>query len=55
MRAVECPCGEYLQARNDGELLQVVEQHATAEHKGKYSEAELKVLVNTTAYDVRDG
>lgn len=54
MRAVECPCGEYLKGRNDGDLLEVLKRHANADHEGKYSEAELKLLVNTAAYDASD-
>lgn len=54
MRAVDCPCGEYLKGRNDGNLLEVVKQHANADHEGKYSEAELKLLVNTAAYDASE-
>jgi len=52
MRAVDCPCGEYLEARNDGELLDSVKRHASDDHEGKYSESELKILVDTAAYDV---
>ena len=51
MRAVECPCGEYLEARNDAELLESAVQHAAEDHEGRYSEAELRTLVNTSAYD----
>ena len=52
MRAVECPCGEYLEARNDAELLEAAKQHAGEEaHEGRYSEAELRILVDTSAYD----
>ena len=50
-RAVECPCGENLQGRNDADLFEAVKRHANADHEGKYSEAELKLLVNTAAYD----
>ena len=51
MRAVECPCGEYLEARNDTELLQAAKQHAGDAHEGRYSEADLRILVDTKAYD----
>lgn len=51
MRAVDCPCGEYLEARNDTELLEKTKQHASSEHEGKYSEADLRILVDTAAYD----
>ena len=52
MRAMDCPCGEYIEARNDGEVLDAVKRHASEEHEGTYSEAELKILVDTSAYDV---
>ena len=52
MRAVDCPCGEHLEARNDAELTDAVRQHANDEHEGRYSDTELRVLVDTTAYDV---
>ena len=52
MRAVDCPCGEPFEARNDSDLLEAVQRHATREHEGQYSDAELRVLVNTNAYDV---
>ncbi len=51
MRAVECPCGEYLEARNDTELLERAKQHADADHQGSYSEADLRILIDTAAYD----
>ena len=51
MRAVECPCGEHLEAGNDTQLLESVKQHATEEHEGQYDDTELKLLVNTSAYD----
>ena len=51
MRAVECPCGEYLEARNDAKLLEAVKAHSTDAHEGRYSEGELHILVDTNAYD----
>jgi hypothetical protein len=51
MRAVECPCGEYLEARNDTELLEAAKEHASEDHEGRYTEGELRVLIDTTAYD----
>jgi hypothetical protein len=52
MRAVDCPCGEHLEARNDAELTDAAREHASREHEGRYSDADLRVLVDTTAYDV---
>lgn len=51
MRAVDCPCGEHLEARNDGALLDAVKEHADTAHEGQYSEADLKLLVTRSAYD----
>ena len=51
MRAVDCPCGEHLESRNDLELMEAVKRHANDEHVGQYSDADLRVLVYTTAYD----
>ena len=52
MRAVECPCGEHLEARNDAELIQTATGHASEAHGDQYSEADIKLLVNTSAYDL---
>ena len=51
MRAVECPCGEHIEASTDSQLLETMKQHATDEHEGEYSDADLRLLVNTAAYD----
>ena len=51
MRAVECPCGEYLEARNDAELLEAAKAHASDAHDGRYSDGDLRILVDTRAYD----
>ena len=53
MRAVDCPCGEHLEAQTDSALLEATKQHANQEHQGQYSESDLRTLVNTTAYDAR--
>jgi hypothetical protein len=50
MRAVECPCGEHIEASTDSQLLETMKQHATDEHEGD-SDADLRLLVNTAAYD----
>lgn len=52
MRAVDCPCGEHLEARTDAALTDAAREHANNEHEGRYSDADLRVLVDTTAYDV---
>lgn len=52
MRAVDCPCGEHIEAQNDTKVLEEVKEHADETHPGEYSEADLRLMVNTTAYDV---
>lgn len=51
MRAVECPCGETLEARNDSELFESTKRHASQEHEGQYSDSDVRLLVTTAAYD----
>lgn len=51
MRAVDCPCGEHLESRSDTELIEAMKRHANEEHEGQYSDGDLRVLVDTTAYD----
>lgn len=51
MRAVDCPCGEHLEARNDSELTEAAKRHASSEHGDQYSDADIRVLVDTAAYD----
>jgi hypothetical protein len=51
MRAVDCPCGEHLEARNDTELLESAKQHSNEDHPDQYSDTDLRVLVDTAAYD----
>jgi hypothetical protein len=53
MRAVDCPCGEHLEGRNDTQLLEAMKRHASDEHEGEYSDAQLRLLVDTSAYDQR--
>jgi hypothetical protein len=51
MRAVECPCGEYLEGSNDTQLFESARRHADEEHEGKYTDADLRVMISTGAYD----
>jgi predicted small metal-binding protein len=51
MRAVECPCGEHLEGATDAEVLEATKRHATEEHEGQYTDIDLKLLVDTSAYD----
>lgn len=51
MRAVDCPCGEHLEERNDEKLLEATREHANKDHEGQYQDWELRELVTTSAYD----
>ena len=51
MRAVDCPCGEHLEAGNDEQLVQSARRHADEEHPGEYQDWQLRQLITTTAYD----
>lgn len=51
MRAVECTCGEHLEARNDTALLETYRAHAQAEHP-EWSEADIKAHLVRDTYDV---
>jgi hypothetical protein len=51
MRAVECPCGEHLEGSTDAELLEAAKRHDAEDHEGRSSETDLRILVNTSAYD----
>lgn len=51
VRAVECPCGEHLEGRNDDELVQAARDHNSDAHPDQYQDWELRQLVTTTAYD----
>ena len=51
MRAVECPCGEHLEGANDSALLDAAKEHAAKEHEGTYTDVDLRLLVDTSAYD----
>ena len=51
MRAVDCPCGEHFEATNDSMMLDQLKEHADEDHSGEYSEADLRLMVNTSGYD----
>ena len=53
MRAVDCPCGEHLEAGSDAALIQALIDHANEEHPGRYEESELRLLVTTAALQRR--
>jgi hypothetical protein len=55
MRAVECPCGEYVEAQTDEKLFEETRRHADEAHPERYQDSELKTLIATSGYDVRNG
>ena len=52
MRAVDCPCGEHIEAQTDAKVLEELKQHSEEDHADRYQESELRLLVNTSAYDI---
>jgi hypothetical protein len=54
MRAVDCPCGEYVEASTDQALFDDMRRHADEDHPDQYSDAALKTLIASSAYDVRE-
>ncbi len=51
MRAVDCPCGEHIEADSDASLTDRLAEHANEAHRGRYEESELRLLVSTSAYN----
>lgn len=51
MRAVDCPCGEHFEGTNDTQLVEELKKHSSDDHAEEYSDADLRLLVNTSAYD----
>jgi hypothetical protein len=49
-RAVECKCGEHIEAPNDTALLEAFRSHAQEDHP-EWGEAELKAYLVANAYD----
>jgi len=52
MRAVDCPCGEHIEGDTDAKVLEELKEHSQDEHADRYQETELRMLVNTSAYDI---
>jgi len=51
MRAVDCPCGEHVEADSDSRLIEAIKVHTDDAHPDRYEETDLRILVSTTAYD----
>jgi hypothetical protein len=51
MRAVDCPCGEHVEGTNDSEVLAALKRHNDDDHKDQYNDTDLRLMVDTGAYD----
>lgn len=53
MRAVDCPCGEHFEGTNDTQLVEELKKHSSEDHESEegYAEADIRLLVNRSAYD----
>ena len=51
MRAVDCRCGEHFEGQTDTALVEELKKHADEEHQGEMSDTDVRLLVNTSAYD----
>jgi len=49
-RAVDCTCGEHLEAKSDSELLDAFRRHADEDHP-EWTEADVKAHLVRFAYD----
>ena len=55
MRMLDCQCGQTLQAANDDELVQAVQEHVDQEHPDMDLSAEdIRGLVSEKAYEATD-
>lgn len=54
MRAVDCPCGEHLQAEGDNALFDLAKQHASERHAEDpaFSEFDLLAMIERVGYDM---
>ena len=54
-RAMDCACGEVLQADNDALLIQQIRQHVDQAHPDAgYTDGQIQQMAEQNAYDVRD-
>ena len=51
MRAVDCTCGEHFEGSTDAALFDELKKHADEDHEDDLTEADLRLMVNTSAYD----
>lgn len=53
-RALDCPCGEHLEADDDAALFEAAKRHADDKHGGdpQYSELELLAAIERDGADV---
>jgi predicted small metal-binding protein len=51
MRALECECGQHLEASNDEELFEKVREHVDREHPEKeLDDSQVRAIVTRKAY-----
>ena len=54
-RALDCPCGEVLQAENDLRLVEKIRQHVDQVHAERgYTVGLIQQMAEQNAYDVRE-
>jgi predicted small metal-binding protein len=53
MRAIDCPCGHHLEARDDDALFQAAREHIDQEHpEMERTDEQIRERVAADAYDV---
>ena len=52
MRAIDCPCGHYLEGADDEELFRLARQHVDRDHpEMQRSDEQLRQRIRNDAYD----
>jgi hypothetical protein len=55
MRAVDCWCGQVVQAEDDGELARLLAEHDAEAHAGEHGPEAARERVSTRAYEPPTG
>jgi hypothetical protein len=55
MRAVDCWCGELIQAENDGDLARGLREHVAEAHGDEHDEGAVRERIATRAYEPPSG
>ena len=54
MRAIDCPCGHHLEARDDQELFRLCREHVDREHPDmRRTDAQIRERVAADAHDAQ--